>query len=92
VRTFRWSSAALAAILTLAGGTGLRAQQAPKPVNIDGKVLRQAGTANDALPGSWLSYGRNQSETRYSTLKQINDTNAKRLGAGVVLRGRRGGR
>jgi quinohemoprotein ethanol dehydrogenase len=35
---------------------------------------------NDALPGSWLSYGRDQGETRYSTLKQINDSNAKRLG------------
>ena len=43
-------------------------------------VLRRAGTANDALPGSWLSYGRTQGETRYSTLKQIDTTNAKRLG------------
>ena len=43
-------------------------------------VLRRAGTANDALPGSWLSYGRDQAETRYSTLKQIDTTNAKRLG------------
>jgi quinohemoprotein ethanol dehydrogenase len=81
VRTFGWKGAALAvAILTLAGGTWLPAQQAAKPVNVDGKVLRNAGAANDALPGSWLSYGRTQGETRYSTLKQINDTNAKRLG------------
>jgi len=36
--------------------------------------------ANDPLPDSWLSYGRNPSETRYSPLKQINDSNAKRLG------------
>ena len=43
-------------------------------------VLRHAGTANDPLPGSWLSYGRNQSETRYSTLKQIDSSNASRLG------------
>jgi len=79
------------AILTFAGGTWLRAQQAAKPVganpvndkpvNVDGKVLHDAGSvANDTVPGSWLSYGRNQSETRYSTLKQIDDTNAKRLG------------
>jgi quinohemoprotein ethanol dehydrogenase len=67
-------------ILTLAGGTWLRAQQAARPVNVDGRVLRNAGAANDALPGSWLTYGRTQGETRYSTLKQINDTNAKRLG------------
>src|SRR5450631_3707919 len=65
----------------LFGAGGLCAQAPAKPVNVDGKVLRNAGSvANDALPGSWLSYGRNQSETRYSTLKQINDTNAKRLG------------
>ncbi|MGB6942644.1 MAG: PQQ-binding-like beta-propeller repeat protein, partial [Bryobacteraceae bacterium] len=68
------------AILTLAGGTWLPAQKTPKPVNVDGKSLRNAGSANDPLPGSWLSYGRNQSETRYSTLQQINASNAKRLG------------
>jgi quinohemoprotein ethanol dehydrogenase len=49
-------------------------------VNVTDDVLRRAGTANDALPGSWLSYGRDQSETRYSTLKQIDSSNAKRLG------------
>ncbi|HEV8414273.1 MAG TPA: PQQ-dependent dehydrogenase, methanol/ethanol family [Bryobacteraceae bacterium] len=81
MRTFRWANVALAVgILTLSGGTWLRGQQAAKPVNIDGKVLRNAGSANDALPGSWLTYGRTQGETRYSPLKQINDTNAKRLG------------
>ncbi len=69
------------AIVGLAGAVWLDAQQSSKPVNVDGKVLRSAGSvANDPLPGSWLSYGRNQNETRYSTLKQINDTNAKRLG------------
>jgi glucose dehydrogenase len=82
VRRFGWRDAALAAgILTLSGGTWLRAQQpGAKPVNVDAKVLRNAGAANDVLPGSWLTYGRSQGETRYSTLKQINDTNAKRLG------------
>jgi len=81
VRRVRSVNAALAVgILTLAAGTWLRAQQAANPVNVDGKVLRNAGTSNDALPGSWLTYGRTQGETRYSTLKQINDTNAKRLG------------
>ena len=81
MRRVRSVNAALAVgILTLAAGTWLRAQQAANPVNVDGKVLRNAGTSNDALPGSWLTYGRTQGETRYSTLKQINDTNAKRLG------------
>jgi quinohemoprotein ethanol dehydrogenase len=76
------SRAALAmGLLTFAGATCLLAQKTVKPVNVDGKVLRDTGSvAEDVLPGSWLSYGRNQSETRYSTLKQINDTNAKRLG------------
>src|SRR5579871_6553138 len=59
----------------------LAAQQPAKPLNVDGKVLRSVGnTATDPLPGSWISYGRNQNETRFSPLKQINDTNAKRLG------------
>jgi quinohemoprotein ethanol dehydrogenase len=48
--------------------------------NVTGEVLRRAGTTNDAMPGAWLSYGRNQSETRFSTLRQIDSTNAKRLG------------
>ncbi|HTC88730.1 MAG TPA: PQQ-binding-like beta-propeller repeat protein, partial [Bryobacteraceae bacterium] len=81
MRTFKWGNVALGVgILTLSGGVWLRAQQAAKPVNVDGKVLRATGSANDALPSSWLTYGRSQGETRYSALKQINDTNAKRLG------------
>ena len=86
MRTFRWGHAAMAVgILTLSEGAWLRAQQTakpanPTPVNVDGKVLRNAGAANDVLPGSWLTYGRTQGETRFSPLKQINDTNAKRLG------------
>jgi len=68
-------------ILGFCGQTWLPAQPAANPVKVDGKVLRNAGSVvNDALPGSWLSYGRDQAETRYSTLKQINDSNAKRLG------------
>jgi quinohemoprotein ethanol dehydrogenase len=48
--------------------------------NVTNAVLRRTGSANDPLPGAWLSYGRTQGETRYSTLKQIDTTNAKRLG------------
>jgi quinohemoprotein ethanol dehydrogenase len=48
--------------------------------SVTNEVLRRTGAANDPLPGSWLSYGRDQDETRYSTLKQIDTTNAKRLG------------
>ena len=60
-----------------------RAQQSGRPAGpplVDAKVLKNAGTPADALPGSWLSYGRSQGETRYSPLKQIDTTNAKRLG------------
>ena len=56
----------------------LFAQQ--KPVTVDTKVLRAAGTAADALPGSWVAYGKTQGETRYSPLKQIDTTNVSRLG------------
>jgi quinohemoprotein ethanol dehydrogenase len=50
------------------------------PTDVTDDVLRRAGGANDPLPGSWLGYGRTQSETRYSTLKQIDTTNATDLG------------
>ena len=49
-------------------------------ITVTNDVLRRTGAANDPLPGAWLSYGRDQDETRYSTLKQIDSTNAKRLG------------
>src|SRR5262245_17885195 len=50
------------------------------PANVTNELLRRTGGANDAMPGAWLSYGRTQGETRYSTLKQIDTTNVKRLG------------
>lgn len=36
--------------------------------------------AADSEPGSWMSYGRNYSEQRYSDLDQIDDTSVKDLG------------
>src|SRR5215831_16631781 len=75
------TSTLIVSVLALSAVAWLGAQQSSKPVNVDAKVLRNAANvSNDALPGSWISYGRNQNETRYSTLKLINDTNAKRLG------------
>jgi quinohemoprotein ethanol dehydrogenase len=73
---------------TLAGiSVVMYAQQSRVPnntsnvaVNVTNEVLHRAGTANDTLSGSWLSYGRTQGETRYSPLKQIDKTNASRLG------------
>ncbi len=55
-----------------------QAQQAA--IKVDASVLKLAGTAKDPLPGDWLTYGRTQSETRYSPLKQIDTTNIGRLG------------
>jgi len=43
---------------------------------VDDAALRAAGTASD-----WLTYGLNQSETRFSPLKDINAANIKRLSA-----------
>ena len=69
--------------IALAGGiaaltfaAGVQAQQSgAAPAPVDAQVLKNAGTSADALPGSWLSYGRSQSETRYSPLKQIDAAN-----------------
>ena len=69
----------IALVFAFGLGVAVYAQQG-RATNITSDVLRRASTAGDALPGSWLSYGRNQAETRYSTLKQIDSTNAKRLG------------
>ena len=71
-----------AAVLAFVGAIG--AQQAvrgvAKPAVVDAGVLRNAGTSRDRLPGSWLSYGLTQSETRFSPLDQIDTTNVSRLG------------
>lgn len=71
----------LTGILTF--GAAVTAQQnraTNSSANVTRDVLRRTGAANDPLPGDWLSYGRNQSETRYSTLTQIDTTNARNLG------------
>jgi quinohemoprotein ethanol dehydrogenase len=83
-----YKTAVLAVLITAVGLSAVMfAQQnratntaANVGANVTNDVLRRAGTATDPLPGEWLSYGRTQGETRYSTLKQIDTTNAKRLG------------
>jgi quinohemoprotein ethanol dehydrogenase len=67
----------LIALPLLAGAPMAGAQQAAV---VDSTVLKNAGTPNDRFPGSWLTYGKSQSETRYSPLKQIDTANVKRLG------------
>jgi quinohemoprotein ethanol dehydrogenase len=70
-----------------AQGQAARTSAAARPgapvsgaIRVDNEILKKAGTATDTLPGSWLSYGRTQGETRYSPLKQIDTSNAGRLG------------
>src|SRR5438477_7967908 len=52
---------------------------AQQPRTVDTKVLTTAGTAEDALPGTWLTYGLTQTEQRYSQLKQIDVSNVGKL-------------
>ncbi|HET9220134.1 MAG TPA: hypothetical protein VFR18_24355, partial [Terriglobia bacterium] len=74
----RLSRIAVLASLTLAMSVSvvINGQQnrvgntASTAVNVTNDVLRRAAAPNDLLPGAWLSYGRTQGETRYSTLKQ----------------------
>src|SRR5690242_8429619 len=53
---------------------------AQQPATVDQTVLKNAGTPKDQFPGTWLTYGKSQGETRYSPLKQIDASNVKRLG------------
>jgi quinohemoprotein ethanol dehydrogenase len=49
-------------------------------IEVTDVALRRTGTPDDSQPGAWLSYGRTQSETRYSPLKHINADNVRELG------------
>jgi quinohemoprotein ethanol dehydrogenase len=69
-----WASGVIAA-LTLISTIG-----AQQPRAVDAKILRTAGTAKDALPGTWLTYGLEQTEQRFSELKQIDESNVGKLG------------
>src|SRR3974390_511997 len=53
---------------------------AQQPRGVDANALKAAGTANDPMAGSWLTYGLTQGETRYSLLKQIDTSNVGKLG------------
>jgi glucose dehydrogenase len=57
-------AAAIAAIFPLS--STVAAQQARV---VDANILKAAGTANDSMAGSWLTYGLTQGETRFSPLK-----------------------
>ena len=68
-------AAAIAAIFPLS--STVAAQQARV---VDANILKGAGTANDSMAGSWLTYGLTQGETRFSPLKQIDTSNVGKLG------------
>jgi quinohemoprotein ethanol dehydrogenase len=76
----------LAAILGIGISIGVATLSAQQPrsaaleTKVDALVLKNAGTPQDTLAGSWLSYGRSQGETRYSPLKLIDSSNVNRLG------------
>ena len=53
---------------------------AAQPRAVDANILKAAGTANDSMAGSWLTYGLTQGETRFSPLKQIDTSNVAKLG------------
>ena len=78
----RFLAAAIGTGISIGVAT-LSAQQ-PRPAafetKVDALVLKNAGTPQDTLAGSWLSYGRSQGETRYSPLKLIDTSNVNRLG------------
>ena len=80
MQTSRQSRAASVLALTII--VCVMVMRAQQPAVIDLAVLKDAGTPYDKLPGSWLTYGKSQSEQRYSPLKQIDSSNVKRLGLG----------
>ncbi len=53
----------------------------PKQTKVTDAVLRNAAKNAD----EWVTYGRDYSETHFSPLKQIDASNVKRLGLGLVL-------
>jgi len=58
----------------------ISAVSAQPPRAVDANILKTAGTANDSMAGSWLTYGLTQAETRFSPLKQIDTSNVGKLG------------
>ncbi|HWF11383.1 MAG TPA: PQQ-dependent dehydrogenase, methanol/ethanol family [Bryobacteraceae bacterium] len=81
LKSHRIAAGALAALaLTTIVAAQQTTRSAAKPASVDASVLKNVNTAKDALSGDWLSYGRTQSETRYSPLNLINTSNVSRLG------------
>ncbi|MEP6962889.1 MAG: PQQ-binding-like beta-propeller repeat protein, partial [Acidobacteriota bacterium] len=64
----------------IAAFTILSTITAQQPRAVDAHFLKLAGTSKDTAPGTWVTNGLNQEETRYSLLKQIDATNVGKLG------------
>jgi glucose dehydrogenase len=75
-----FNSKAVVAAGVIAALTLISTATAQQPRAVNANVLKAAGTANDPMPGSWLTYGLTMGETRYSPLNQINTSNAGKLG------------
>ena len=93
--TLNLKKAAVCASGFLATLTLTSATIAQQPRAVNAKILKTAGTAKDALPGTWLTYGLTESEQRYSLLTQIDASNVGKLGlawsAPLAPAGSRGG-
>ena len=61
-------------------GSGLMTAEPATPAGGAARVTRERVDNADKEPGQWMTNGRNWGETRFSPLKQINDSNVSRLG------------
>ncbi|MEH3105776.1 MAG: PQQ-dependent dehydrogenase, methanol/ethanol family [Sphingomonas fennica] len=75
-RRRRWGKRTAGGIALMAAVAALAAP--PQPAAVNGARMRAADAAGDA--GNWMSHGRTWDEQRFSPLRQIDDTNAGRLG------------
>ena len=66
----------LSLMTLLMSGLPAWAAENQKPAAVDAERLLNA----DSEPGSWMSYGRNYSEQRFSELKQVNTKTVDKLG------------
>jgi quinohemoprotein ethanol dehydrogenase len=74
---YRWLSPLIAALFAALPGAVADAQGP--------KVVDNAELGNEADGTDWPAYGRTFSESRFSPLRQINDSNVSRLGLAWVV-------
>lgn len=75
-----WLAGGAVAVLAFVMTLSAQQSRTPEAKTVDAAVLKAAGSASDPMADSWLNYGRTQGETRYSPLKQIDASNASKLG------------